>query len=118
MKTLVSLLAFMAALAAAAQTTNTSATKVTAAKASGSVKAIEHGGSSTTVIALEQPKPNEIVKGKITYSGILVTAAKTGHPLQMVNPLAPPEYGLPEDNAVRDPANGRVLGLKFFALKF
>ena len=118
MRILVSLVAFMAALAAGAQTTNASASKVTASQLKGPVQVIQSGGSPKTVVTLEQPKPNEIVKGKVTYNGILVTAAKTGHPLQLVNPLAPPEYGLPEDNVVRDPGSGRVLGLKFFALKF
>jgi hypothetical protein len=124
MKILVSLFAFMAALVGGAQTpngpqTNVTAAKVTAARVNHPIQAQQNsGGVASPLVSLELPKPNEIVKGKVTYSGILVTAAKTGHPLQMLNPLAPPEYGLPEDNTVRDPATGRGIGLKFFALKF
>ena len=116
MKSLVCLFAFMAALAAGAQTTNGALTNVTAARINHRIHAQQN--STIASAALELPKPNEIVKGKVTYSGILVTAAKTGHPLQLLNPLAPAEYGLPEDNTVRDPATGRGIGLKFFALKF
>ena len=80
MKTLVGLLVYLAALAAGAQTTNASASKVTASQLKGPVQVIQSGGSPKTVVTLEQPKSNEIVKGKITYNGILVTAAKTGRP--------------------------------------
>ena len=118
MKILVSLFTFMVALAAGAQTTNAPQTNVTTAKVSHPIQAQQNSGVASPVISLELPKPNEIVKGKVTYSGIFVTAAKTGRPLQMLNPLAPPEYGSPEDNTVRDPATGRGIGLKFFALKF
>jgi hypothetical protein len=62
-------------------------------------------------------KPNEIAVGRLTLDGIVVEAIKTRRPLQLVNPAAPPEYGSPEDNVVRDPINGRV-GLKFLSIKF
>ncbi len=70
------------------------------------------------VLVLKAPKPNEIVRTNLTYSGILVQAVKTRNPLQLLNPLAPAEYGAAEDNLVRDPINGRASGLKFFAIQF
>ena len=63
-------------------------------------------------------KPNEIVKGRVTYSGIAVQVAKTGKPLQLINPAAPPQYGSPEDNVMRDPTSGRVSGWKLFSIRF
>ena len=43
---------------------------------------------------------------------------KTHNPLQLINPLAPAKYGSPEDNVMRDPAQGKILGLKFLSIKF
>ncbi len=63
-------------------------------------------------------KPNEIVAGHLTYSGIAVEIAKTSNPLQLVNPVALPKYGAAEDNAVRDPFSGRASGLKVFSISF
>ncbi len=63
-------------------------------------------------------KPNEITAGKLVLSGIVVEAVKTGQPLQLLNPFAPPEYGSPEDNVVRAAIGGKVVGLKFFNIRF
>lgn len=73
---------------------------------------------STNSFLLREPKPNQIVVGKITYEGIVVEALKTKRPLQLFNPVAPAQYGSPEDNVVRDPIGGRVVGLKLFAIRF
>src|SRR5437763_874184 len=67
---------------------------------------------------VKEQKPNEIVAGNLTFSGIAVEAVKVDHPLQLINPLAPPEYGSPEDNVVRDPIKGKVSGLKLFSIQF
>lgn len=67
---------------------------------------------------LKEVKPNEIVSGKVTYSGIAIEAIKTGRPFQLLNPAAPAQYGSPEDNLVRNPINNRIVGLKFFAVRF
>ncbi|HVM49201.1 MAG TPA: hypothetical protein VMU04_14315 [Candidatus Acidoferrum sp.] len=64
------------------------------------------------------PKPNEIVRSNITYSGIAVLALKAQNPLQLVNPAAPPQYGSPADNVDRDFAPGRSFGLKLFSIRF
>ena len=71
-------------------------------------------------------KPNEIVKGNIVYSGILVEALKTDNPLQLANPFAPARYGSAEDNTIYDPGMAMVydpkVGIsrawKLFAIRF
>ena len=73
---------------------------------------------SVLFLKQKQAAPNKIVHGRVSYSGSLVEAVKTRRPLQLFNPEAPPEYGSPEDNLARDPINGRVLGLKLFAIHF
>jgi|ERR1017187_1287901 hypothetical protein len=63
-------------------------------------------------------KPNEIVKGKITYSGIAVQLLTTDNPLQLVNPVAPAKYGAAEDNLLRDSTHGWASGLTLFSIRF
>jgi len=63
-------------------------------------------------------KANEIRRNGLSYSGILVELAKTGHPLELINPAAPAEYGSAEDNTARDPITHRVSGLKLFSIQF
>jgi hypothetical protein len=63
-------------------------------------------------------RPNEITNGNMSFSGIFVETVKTRRPLQLLNPLAPPEFGSPEDNLVRDMNTKRILGLKFFEIRF
>ena len=74
--------------------------------------------ASISSIQLRPEKANEIEKGKLVLGGISVQVIKTHRPLQLFNPLAPPQYGSPEDNVVRDMNTGRVVGLKFFAISF
>ncbi len=68
-------------------------------------------------LSLNELKPNEIAAGRFVFSGIVVEAVKKGNPLQLVNPLAPPQYGSPDANIVRDPTWHRT-GLKLFAIRF
>jgi hypothetical protein len=116
------LLASGIALAASAQVTNApapaSATATATAKNNQAFQAQNSGGFKASDFVLQPPKPNEIVIGKVTYSGIAIAASKTGKPLQLLNPLAPSEYGLPEDNVVRDPITRNVSGLKIFSIRF
>ncbi len=65
-----------------------------------------------------EPKPNEIVKGNVTYSGIVVQLLKTGKPLQLINPAAPAKYGSGEDNVLWNPTSGKVSGWKLFSIGF
>jgi hypothetical protein len=71
----------------------------------------------STIIVLE-PKPNELSLGRLKVSGIAIEAVKTGEPLKLINPFSPPTNSSPEDNVVRDPFNGKVNGLKVFAVHF
>ena len=66
----------------------------------------------------QEAKPNEIVGEKVSYSGIAVQLVKTDNPLQLINPAAPAKYGSPEDNTLRNPIDGKVLGLKIFSIRF
>src|SRR5258707_612523 len=63
-------------------------------------------------------KPNEIVAGHITYSGILVEALKIDDPFELIKQSAPAKYGSAEENLVRDPIIGKVSGLKIFSIQF
>jgi hypothetical protein len=54
----------------------------------------------------------------LKVDGILVQLVKTDNPLQLINPAAPERYGSAEDNVVRDPASGKVSGVKFLELRF
>jgi len=73
---------------------------------------------NTAELVLAPLKPNEIALGKRTFSGIAILALKVKHPLQLLNPLAPEEYGALADNL--EPALFRFEGpvLKFFAINF
>jgi hypothetical protein len=84
----------------------------------------------TGSLAEHEVKPNEVVIGRTTYSGIAVQLLKTDNPLQLIDPFAPPKYGSPGDNVMPDtfPAGaangppdsffGRVLRLKIFSIDF
>jgi hypothetical protein len=85
--------------------------------------------SRTNSIASTPAKANEIFVGRSKLSGIGVQLFKTDKPLQLINPLAPPQYGSPQDNvlpdAFRGRANpapdsffGRVLRLKLLSIDF
>jgi hypothetical protein len=65
-----------------------------------------------------EAKPDEIVSGQLTYSGIAVELLNIRNPLQLVNPAAPTKYGSAEDNVLRDPISGRVSGWKIFSIGF
>jgi hypothetical protein len=124
MKTLLALFVVLTTLVTDAQSTNAPQPQaVSTNNATGGLDKGLNAGSSSTVSRFNlelpsAPKPNEIVKGNITFSGSAVEVVKTKRPLQLLNPLAPPQYGSPEDNVARDPINGKVRGLKIFAIKF
>jgi hypothetical protein len=82
----------------------------------------------TTIVVPWQPdltpkapeKPNEVVIGKHTYSGVAVQLVKTKNPLQLINPLAPPEYGYGHENLDRDVITRKVHygAFKIFSVSF
>ena len=63
-------------------------------------------------------KPNEIVHGNHTYSGVAVQIVKTKNPLELINPCAPPEYGSLHENLDRDIITHKVTGFKIFSISF
>lgn len=125
MKTLLALLLVLLNLALHAQSTNGPQPQAVSTNNAtrGPDKSILNTVSSSTVSRFNlevptAPKPNEVVKGNVTFSGSAVEIVKTKRPLQLLNPVAPPQYGSPEDNVARDPINGKATGLKIFAIKF
>ena len=76
------------------------------------------GLAKASASASDREKPNEIMKGGVTYSGIAVQLLKTGNPLQLLNPAAPPQYGSAEDNVIRDPFTGTASAWKIFSIQF
>ena len=117
MKFLLVLFTILGASAVKAQSTNAVVTNAVPSKTSQILEA-QTANRFERTFNLTLPKPNEITKGKVIYSGVAVEAVKKRNPLQLINPLAPPEYGSPEDNIYREPINGRVTGLKIFAIRF
>jgi hypothetical protein len=127
MKTILALLVIMTLAVEAQSTTNAAPAKICSTNTNQlPVQTIQQSftGLSQTptqdfLFELPRPaKPNEILKGRITYSGSAVEIVKTKRPWQLLNPHAPPQYGSAEDNVARDPINGRVTGLKVFQIRF
>ncbi len=83
-----------------------------------SIQAETVGEEQEASPTLKQSRPNEIIAGSVTYSGIAIEVKKTRNPLQLINPAAPLGYGPAEDNVARDFISGRVSGLKLFSIQF
>ena len=66
----------------------------------------------------DRPKPDQLVGRRFTFSGIAVQVIKAENPLQLLNPIAPEEYGSDEDKVNRDLHSGKVDGLKILSFKF
>jgi hypothetical protein len=111
------LLLLLLPVAAEAQSTNAPAAPV---RAGTSIQKRGSVAASGSVFNLQKLPPNEALSGngKVSYSGIAVEVAKTHSPLQLFNPVKPPKGSTADQNAVRDPMNGRVGGLKLFAIRF
>jgi len=63
-------------------------------------------------------KPNEVVRDRVSYSGIAVQLLKTDNLLQLFNPAAPAKYGSAEDNVLRDSVSGRASAWKLLSIGF
>ena len=74
--------------------------------------------SKAVSISSSEVKPNAIVKGKVAYSGIAVSAFKSDSLVQLFNPFAPARYGSALDNAVLDPGTGSARAWKVFSIQF
>ena len=63
-----------------------------------------------------QPTPTITIPGT---GGIFQVAIRQGNPLQMVNPMAPPQYGTADEHVTHDPKDpGKPKGIKFFEWTF
>jgi len=52
-------------------------------------------------------------------SGVIPRVIRSGNPLQMLNPLAPPRYGTAEENVLPDPdAPGKASGINLLSISF
>jgi hypothetical protein len=54
----------------------------------------------------------------VTVDGVIPRALRAEHPLQLINPFAPSEYGNGLDNVTTDPQSGQANGIRFLGLKF
>jgi hypothetical protein len=121
MKPCLTLLVLLAAFAVHAQSTNAPLRMLpltnSAPRQAGQPLAAQTAGKGTRAAVFTELKPNEIATGNVIMSGIGVEAVKQPNPLQLINPMAPPQYGSPDINMVRDPTSHRT-GLKLFAIKF
>jgi hypothetical protein len=68
--------------------------------------------------SMDELKANEMMKGKVTYSGIAVEFLKTDNLLQLFNPFAPAKYGSASDNTIEDPGTGKPRAWKLFSIQF
>ena len=73
---------------------------------------------TTRVTGKRRPTPSPPPLKKDNTDGVLPRAARSGNPLQMINPKAPPEYGKSEDSVVLDPDTGKWKGIKLFTIYF
>ena len=69
-------------------------------------------------LAIKLDKPNEIQRGRATYSGVAVQVMKCKEPWQLINPFAPTEYGSGRQNWDHDIITGKPAGFKFFSISF
>ncbi|MCX6928756.1 MAG: hypothetical protein NT154_36920 [Verrucomicrobia bacterium] len=74
--------------------------------------------AKASLLSLRESKPNEIVRGNLTYGGIAVAVLKSDNPLQLLNPFASDKYGSGEDNVLRDLKTGGISGWKLFSIRF
>jgi len=61
---------------------------------------------------------NRVLGVNLRTDGVIPRVFRARHPLQLINPLAPPEYGNGLDNVTTDPQSGQANGIRFIGLKF
>jgi len=74
--------------------------------------------SKAVSLSASKVKPNEVVKGKVAYSGIVVSAFKTDNMVHLFNPFAPASYGAALDNVLQDPSTGKARAWKVISVQF
>jgi hypothetical protein len=83
----------------------------------GSVEPAEDGTrlASPRLPRLEPPTPVPLAPTR--YGGLVGQMRETDRPLQLFNPLAPPEYGDGTQNLSVNPRTGRAEGLTLFSIQ-
>ena len=71
-----------------------------------------------TVARFQSETVTRILGVRVTIDGVIPMALRTRHPLQLINPFAPPEYGTGFENVTVDPETGRANGIRFLGIKF
>jgi hypothetical protein len=69
-------------------------------------------------LAFAQPKANEVAVGRLTLSGIAVQVIKAKNPLELLNPVAPAQYGSGTDNVEWFAGSCTGPLLKLFSINF
>src|ERR1700761_686797 len=84
-----------------------------------SVKTDTSANSNKDIVVVSKaPLTGSIAGHKVVYSGAAVQVARSTHPLQMFNPLAPEEYGDGHQNLDRDIITGKPTGFKLISVDF
>ncbi|HMP83773.1 MAG TPA: hypothetical protein PKA41_13830 [Verrucomicrobiota bacterium] len=68
--------------------------------------------------AITTQRYDSVANDGYIYTGIVIQLVLAPQPLQLVNPLSPPEYGNGEQNLSLDPMTKRPMGLNLFAISF
>jgi hypothetical protein len=71
-----------------------------------------------SVAPLSTQATPEIKHGRVSYSGPVVTVAKTKNPLELFNPWAPTESNGGETRVSHDLLTGRPNGVKLLTIRF
>jgi hypothetical protein len=84
----------------------------------------EHGVTASHTTSFEHghrgaaPRPPAPI-ARPDVTGVIARAIRGGHPLQMLNPRAPAQYGTAEENVVLDPdVPGQGNGIKLISIPF
>jgi len=71
-----------------------------------------------SIVTLKPKSKTAVTKGKVEYGGLAVALVKADKKLQLLNPVAPSEYGTAESSVVIDPVTRSATGLKIFSIRF
>jgi len=71
-----------------------------------------------TLVTAKVNKTNEIKRGTVAYSGVVVQAVKSKQPWQLVNPFAPAECGSGYQNNDQDIITHQSNGIRLFSIHF
>lgn len=61
---------------------------------------------------------SRILGMNVTVDGVIPKALRARHPLQLINPLAPSEYGNAFENVTVDPETRQANGIRLLGIKF